>query len=63
MNYEPIKLLIAEDEQNLSFVLQKELSRQGCQVTVANDGERAIQLAAEQEFDVALLDLMLPGAD
>lgn len=63
MNYEPIKLLIAEDEQNLSFVLQKELSRQGCQVTVANDGERAIQLAEEQEFDVALLDLMLPGAD
>jgi two-component system, NtrC family, response regulator AtoC len=63
MNHEPIKLLIAEDEQNLSFVLQKELSRQGCQVTVANDGERAIRLAEEQEFDVALLDLMLPGAD
>lgn len=63
MNPEPIKLLIAEDEQNLSFVLQKELTRQGCRVTVANDGERAIQLAHEQEFDVALLDLMLPGAD
>jgi DNA-binding NtrC family response regulator len=63
MNQEPIKLLIAEDEQNLSFVLQKELTRQGCRVTVANDGERAIRLAEEQEFDVALLDLMLPGAD
>jgi len=63
MNQEPIKLLIAEDEHNLSFVLQKELARQGCDVAVANDGEAAIKLAREQEFHVALLDLMLPGAD
>lgn len=63
MTPEPIKLLIAEDEHNLSFVLQKELSRQGCEVTVANDGETAIKLAEEQDFHVALLDLMLPGAD
>jgi DNA-binding NtrC family response regulator len=63
MNQEPIKLLIAEDEHNLSFVLQKELARQGCEVTVANDGEAAIKLAQDQEFHVALLDLMLPGAD
>ncbi len=63
MNQEPIKLLIAEDEHNLSLVLQKELTRRGCQVSVANDGETAIQLAREQEFHVALLDLMLPGSD
>jgi DNA-binding NtrC family response regulator len=63
MNQEPIKLLIAEDEHNLSLVLQKELTRRGCQVTVANDGETAIKLAREQEFHVALLDLMLPGSD
>ncbi len=63
MTTEPIKLLIAEDERNLSFVFQKELSRYGFDVTVANDGETAINLARTHEFHVALLDLMMPGAD
>ena len=58
----PIKLLIAEDEMNLSFVLQKELSRQGCTVRVVNNGDEAIKVAREEEFHVALLDLMMPGA-
>src|SRR5581483_11400604 len=61
MTSEPIKLLIAEDERNLSFVFQKELSRHGYDVMVANDGETAINLARTQEFHVALLDLMMPG--
>ncbi|MFN0122499.1 MAG: sigma-54-dependent transcriptional regulator [Blastocatellia bacterium] len=60
---EPMKLLIAEDERNLSFVLQKELTRLGFDVVVANDGDTAMNLAAEREFHVALLDLMMPGSD
>lgn len=62
MSNSPIKLLIAEDEINLSFVLQKELTRQGCVVTVAHNGDEAIQLSRQEEFHVALLDLMMPGA-
>ena len=59
----PIKLLIAEDELNLSYVLQKELARQGCVVTIANNGDEAIRFARQEEFHVALLDLMMPGAN
>lgn len=58
-----IKLLIAEDEINLSYVLQKELSRQGCIVTIATNGDDAIRYARQEEFHVALLDLMMPGAN
>jgi two-component system, NtrC family, response regulator AtoC len=58
-----IKLLIAEDEMNLSYVLQKELARQGCVVTIANNGDDAIRCARQEEFHVALLDLMMPGAN
>ena len=58
-----IKLLIAEDELNLSYVLQKELARQGCVVTIANNGDDAIRCARQEEFHVALLDLMMPGAN
>jgi DNA-binding NtrC family response regulator len=59
----PIKLLIAEDELNLSYVLQKELGRQGCVVTIAHNGDDAIRYARQEEFHVALLDLMMPGAN
>jgi two-component system, NtrC family, response regulator AtoC len=58
-----IKLLIAEDEMNLSYVLQKELARQGYVVTIANNGDDAIRCARQEEFHVALLDLMMPGAN
>ncbi|MFY9573984.1 MAG: sigma-54 dependent transcriptional regulator [Blastocatellia bacterium] len=56
-----IKLLIAEDEKNLGLVLQKELSRLGHDVSVVHDAEAAIKEARESEFDVALLDIMMPG--
>jgi len=56
-----INLLIAEDEKNLGLVLQKELSRLGHRVTLVHDAEAAIRTAREMEFDVALLDIMMPG--
>ena len=56
-----INLLIAEDEKNLGLVLQKELSRLGHRVTLVHDAEAAIRTARETEFDVALLDIMMPG--
>jgi DNA-binding NtrC family response regulator len=57
-----MKLLIAEDEKNLGIVLQKELSRAGFDVTLVHDGEAALNAAREGDFDVALLDVMMPGA-
>jgi DNA-binding NtrC family response regulator len=56
-----IRLLIAEDEKNLSMVLQRELERFGHQVTLVHDAEAALRAAREAEFDVALLDIMMPG--
>ena len=56
-----INLLIAEDEKNLGLVLQRELSRLGHDVTLVHDSESALKAAQETEFDVALLDIMMPG--
>jgi two-component system response regulator AtoC len=56
-----MKLLIAEDEKNLGLVLQRELARMGHQVTLVHDAEAAIRTARETDFDVALLDIMMPG--
>jgi len=55
-----IHLLIVEDEVNLSVVLKKELEHLGYTVTVANDGKAAIEAASQENFDVVLLDLIMP---
>lgn len=56
-----IRLLIAEDEKNLSAVLTKELAHLGYAVTAVNDGSSALAAAHREEFDVALFDILMPG--
>ena len=55
------KVLIVEDEENMVSFIQMELKYEGYEVEVANDGRSAVTLALEKDFDLILLDLMLPG--
>lgn len=55
------RVLIADDELRLAEMLRRGLERQGFACTVAHDGPSALSLATRQEFDLILLDLMLPG--
>lgn len=57
------KILIADDEQNLRTVVQKEMARQGHDVETASNGEAAWDLLKEQEFDVLLSDINMPRLD
>lgn len=54
-------VLIVEDEENMVSFIKMELEYEGYNVDVANDGRRAVLLALEKDYDVILLDLMLPG--
>lgn len=54
-------ILIVEDEENMVSFIQMELKYEGYEVEVANDGRSAVTLALEKNFDLILLDLMLPG--
>ena len=56
-------ILIVEDEQNIVDILSFNLSREGYQTLEALDGPTGLQLALEQNPDLILLDLMLPGMD
>ena len=56
-----IRLLIAEDERNLSAVLQRELQHLGYEVSVAADAKSALAIIDQQDFDVALFDILMPG--
>lgn len=55
------RILIVEDEITISRLIAVSLRRAGYDCTVANDGSTAADLIAEHDFDLALLDIMLPG--
>ena len=55
------KILLADDDRQLRETLQEFLAGQGYAVTAAADGHEAMAALQEQEFALALLDLMLPG--
>ena len=64
MSTEPeARLLVVEDEPNIRELLATSLRFAGFEVHVAGDGESAIRLAAEQEPDLVVLDVMLPDMD
>jgi DNA-binding response OmpR family regulator len=58
-----LRALVVEDEPPLAGVVAAYLERDGFAVTVAHDGERAVELAREEPPDVVILDVMLPGID
>ena len=58
-----MKLLIVEDEPKTAEYLQKGLTEQGCAVDVAHNGIDGQYLALVHDYDVIVLDAMLPGID
>ncbi|MFD3274526.1 response regulator transcription factor [Paenibacillus dendritiformis] len=53
-------ILLVEDEHNVSEFLKLELQHEGYDVTVAEDGEQALDYFKEQEWNLILLDWMIP---
>ena len=56
-------ILIVEDEQSIVDILSFNLMKEGYDTVEALDGAAGLQLALEQDPDLVLLDLMLPGMD
>jgi DNA-binding response OmpR family regulator len=57
------RILIAEDEPRLSSFLEKGLRAAGYSTTVCDDGVRCAAMARDDEFDLLVLDIGLPGQD
>ncbi len=58
-----IKILLAEDDANLGFVVQDNLKSIGYKVTLCSDGEVALKTFASEQFDLCILDVMMPKKD
>lgn len=57
------KLLLVEDDPNLGFVIKDNLEEEGFEVRWIKNGKDAFQVFFENEFDLCILDVMLPGKD
>ena len=55
-----IKILIVEDEEPISNLIKKNLIKAGYQCKCAFDGEEAAELMSSENYDLILLDIMLP---
>lgn len=55
-----IKILVAEDDENIRMGLIDTLESEGYRVTTAEDGVKAMQLFNNDSFDLVLLDVMMP---
>ena len=57
------KIFIVEDEGAIADLEKDYLELSGFEVEVENDGNMGLQKALEEDFDLLILDLMLPGVD
>ncbi|RSL34639.1 DNA-binding response regulator [Salibacterium salarium] len=57
------KVLVVDDEERIRRLLKMYLEREDFQVEEAENGEEALDLSLHRDYDVILLDLMMPGID
>lgn len=57
------KILLVEDDDALRFIVKDNLEQHQYKVETAEDGEKAIELFRQNEFDLIILDVMLPKVD
>ena len=58
-----MRILVVEDEKKSALYLDKGLRESGYSVDVAENGESGLRLAREGDYDLIILDVMLPGRD
>jgi DNA-binding response OmpR family regulator len=58
-----MRILVIEDEHKIANSIKKGLTQEGFAVDIAFDGEEGYDLAIGEQYDVIVLDLMLPGMD
>ena len=63
MDNEKKKILIVEDEKNIAQMLAFNLSQAGYDFDIAYEGEEGLKKALDEDFDLILLDIMLPKLD
>lgn len=59
----PMRVLVVEDDETMSALLERALREEGDAVVLERNGIAAVEIASLHQFDVIILDVMLPGLD
>ncbi len=59
----PNRILVADDDRHIADLVRMYLTKAGYEITIARDGDETQRLLKEQQFDLAVLDIMMPGPD
>ncbi|GBE32259.1 sporulation initiation phosphotransferase F [bacterium BMS3Bbin05] len=57
------KILVVDDEKNIRLLLDEELTDEGYEVIMADNGETALKMIEEEKPDIVTLDIKMPGED
>ncbi len=57
------KILLAEDDENLGYILKEYLEMKEYEVTLARDGEEGLKYFRQSNYDLCILDVMMPKMD
>jgi signal transduction histidine kinase len=60
---EPLSVLVIDDEEGMREGIRRILIKRGFEVELAKDGEKAIELLEKKMYDIAFVDLKMPGID
>jgi len=63
LNKNPRRILLVDDERYLAGAVARSLRDEGYEVLTANDGREAVATAARHNFDLIILDVVMPGKD
>jgi two-component system, NtrC family, nitrogen regulation response regulator GlnG len=55
------RILVADDEESMRWVLSKALKKKGFAIDLASDGDEALKLIRSNSYDLAILDIKMPG--
>ena len=57
------RILVVEDEGNMRDIIRDDLTAHGLECELARDGQEALELLEEADFDAVVLDVLMPGRD
>ena len=57
------KVLLVDDEEEFIDLMSQRLETRGLKVVAVTSGEKAVKMVADKNFDVAIVDLSMPGID
>jgi two-component system alkaline phosphatase synthesis response regulator PhoP len=56
------RVLVVEDDRDIAQLVELHLKDLGCRCDIARDGEKGLEKALKNEYELIILDLMLPGS-